>query len=218
METRCEVTSITPTKSIARNWNTWLAALAAAALAVAVHVGAISVPFLYDDYFYVETNESIRDPGNAARLWLSAYPPGHAEQGLYRPATATTYLVDHAVFGLDAKGFHITNVALHAAATFLFTLVLSLLSRSPPAACIGGLLFAVHAVHTEAVAWIVGRAEVLAGIFCFATTLLWIAYRRGGRLLLEPKHGLEEITVQRGVRARKRIPRAAQRGDRSANG
>jgi tetratricopeptide (TPR) repeat protein len=158
------------------------AVLAAAVLAVIVYAGVFDAPFLYDDNTYVKDNRLIASLGNLPRAFTSSYPPDLSEAGLYRPLTTISFMLDHAVGGLDPHLFHISNALLHALATALFVLILQRTVASGTVALAAGLLFAAHPVHTEAVAWIVGRAEVLAGVFTFAAVLLWISFRRTGKV------------------------------------
>src|SRR6185503_5189362 len=86
-----------------------------------------------------------------------------------------SYLVDHAVlgYGTNALGYHVENVLLHlACAALVYGLVWRLVGRLWPALVAGGL-FALHPVTTEAVTYVVGRADllatlgVLAGMLCY---------------------------------------------------
>src|SRR5262245_43097911 len=96
--------------------------------------------------------------------------------GLYRPLTVLSYLLDRAVLGHGdrAFGYVVENVALHAGgAVLVYALVWHLVRRQWPATA-AALLFAVHPITTEAVTNVVGRADllavvgVLAGVFCWA--------------------------------------------------
>jgi tetratricopeptide (TPR) repeat protein len=158
-----------------------LLALLAGAVALALYWPTRSAPFVYDDVPYVRDNASIQRTDRWLELWTLPYPPSRPELGLYRPVTATTYMADFARSGGAAPAFHATNVWLHAAASALAVLLVSQWGASRPAAAAAGVLFAVHPVHSEAVAWIVGRAEVLAAIGVMASALSWGWFRRRGR-------------------------------------
>ncbi len=129
--------------------------------------------FAYDDVPIVAENPRVRslDP---AGIWLTdwwgAAPDSSAfvsptRDRLYRPLTLFSFALNHAVAGLSTTALHATNVLLHALAAALVWLLGWRLLRDPSAALLGGLLFAVHPVHVEAVAGLVGRAEILATIF-----------------------------------------------------
>merc|ERR1719383_311263 len=76
----------------------------------------------------------------------------------------------------DPWGFHATNVALHSAVTLLFTLLARSFFVADVPTAFAGLLFAAHPVHTEAVAGIVGRADVGACLFYFLSLAAYMKY------------------------------------------
>ena len=88
--------------------------------------------------------------------------------GYYRPVVNTTFAVEYALFGKGPGGYHLTNVLLHVGVSCGVVAVVSSLSGSALAAVLAGLVFAVHPVHAESVAWISGRTDLLACLF-----MLW---------------------------------------------
>lgn len=94
----------------------------------------------------------------------------------YRPLCVLTFRLNYYLGGLDPWGYHLGNVLCHAATTALFThLARRLLVRTFPT-LVAGLLFAAHPIHTEAVAGVVGRADVLACLFYLLTLLCYLRY------------------------------------------
>ena len=75
-----------------------------------------------------------------------------------------SYALDHAVWGFRPEGFHLTNVLLYACIVAAFYLV-SRKTVGEEAAFLSALLFAVHPIHAEAVAWVSGRKDLLAAFF-----------------------------------------------------
>jgi tetratricopeptide (TPR) repeat protein len=122
-------------------------------------------PFLYDDRAYVVENYQVTEAEHTLESLTTSYPPGSPGQALYRPLVTLSYALDHALAGLDPRLFHLTNVVLHAGASLAAYFLLR--AWVPAAAAWAAMLFAVHPVHAEAVSWIVGRAEVLCGLFLF---------------------------------------------------
>jgi len=115
--------------------------------------------------------------GNLARIfttdyWTGAGPSDAADPGLYRPLTVFTYALNYRASGLSAAAFHATNVALHAATALVLFLFAGELLGSAAAAFAAASIFAVHPIHVEAVAGIVGRAEILVALFALAA--LWV--------------------------------------------
>lgn len=117
--------------------------------------------------------------------------------GHYIPVTWLTFALDHAVWGMNPFGYHLTNVLLHGlnAALFFFVAV-RLLARATAwtaptlrmAGVIATLFFAVHPLRAESVAWVTERRDVLSGFFFLLSVLgyLMAEERAGGkrRLLL----------------------------------
>lgn len=152
----------------------WVAVVAA----VLVYLPALRNRWALDDHAVVENNpaaHSIRGALGAAFSPYWPYKDGFSA-GLYRPATTLSYAVDWSVAGNRPWWFHLTNILLHALATGLVVLV-ALGWLGPPGALAAGLVFATHAVHVEAVANVVGRAETLAGIGVLAAVLAARRYR-----------------------------------------
>jgi len=157
------------------------AALCATAvvLAVVAYAGAVHGPFVYDDRLTVTGNPSIRDLGAPVAIVL---------HDVFRPVVNLSYAVDHALWGLDPLGYHVTNLLLHLLnVVLLFTVARRLLldlgrrrgdGSDGPAALVdlGGFgaaaLLAVHPLMTEAVAYVSGRSELLATLFVLASLLL----------------------------------------------
>jgi tetratricopeptide (TPR) repeat protein len=154
--------------------NVRLGALAAALLAVATFAGTMGYEFVYDDHAVVRANPAADAPGDWRAIALTPSWGG----GGYRPLTTWTFAVTHAVSGSWAGGQHAANVALHAAVAALVVVVAGALGTSPPVATLAGVLFAVHPVHADAVASIVGRAELLCALFVLLAVL---AQLRGSR-------------------------------------
>ena len=117
---------------------------------------------------------------------------------LYRPVTLISYMFDYAVLGdgQNPIGYHWTNYFLHAINVLLvFELALLLFRCREPAFWAAGL-WAVHPIHTEAVTYIAGRADLLAGMFVLGGALLYArASAWQGRKLLAAAAGLFAIAT-----------------------
>jgi len=153
-----------------------------------VYLNSLGNRFVFDDHSIVDQNPLIRDLRNAGRFFGSSYWPeseGGAKKGLYRPLAMFSYALDYAVWKLNPFGYHLFNTLVHSLNCILLFLIASFLLRRyggglyepDRAAAAASLLFSVHAVHTEAVTGIVGRAELLAGVFFLTAFLLYIKGR-----------------------------------------
>ncbi|MCZ6786919.1 MAG: tetratricopeptide repeat protein [Planctomycetota bacterium] len=101
----------------------------------------------------------------------------------YLPFYGLSYWVDAQVFGEAPAGYHFANALWHVASSFaVFCLLGRLLGRAGPAA-LGAVLFLLHPVHVESVAWIAGRKELLSGFFFFLAWLFHLKEKRGATLL-----------------------------------
>jgi tetratricopeptide (TPR) repeat protein len=140
-------------------------------LAVLAHLNTIPNRPVLDDGWAIFDNPVVRDPSRMLealrRPWGGgAAPPTVA--GLWRPLTTLTFALNHAAGGRAPWGYHLVNVLLHAlAALALWALARRLAAaiapaRAEAAALVAGALFSVHPVHVEAVAGLVGRAELLS--------------------------------------------------------
>jgi hypothetical protein len=158
---------------VTRTGAAWLAAGAAAL----IYLPALGNKFPLDDGAIVERNPAAHSVGAAARAFGHSYwPPEHAA-GQWRPLVILSFAADWQVSRGSAVWLHAVNLLWHAAATALLVLVLA--AYVPVAAALAGaLLFAVHPVHVEAVANLVGRAEPMAAAFLFLALLIGRALRR----------------------------------------
>jgi hypothetical protein len=147
------------------------------AVAVVPFLGSLGADFTYDDRWIIVENPRVHDLGRIPDLFTTNYWGDADNGGLYRPLTLVTFAVQHALHGLAPFGYHLVNVALHAAVSLLVLLLAA--RRLPVASAVAaGALFAVHPVHTEAVAGVVGRAELLAA--CGVLSALLLASPRDG--------------------------------------
>lgn len=152
-----------------------LLGLAVFALAIGVYANSLGNGFAFDDEWIIAGNERVHGIERLPEAVSSPYwPSSAARMALYRPVVVATYAVDWELWNGSPVGFHAVNVALHGAASVLVLLLLLRLGFTTTAGLAGAAVFAVHPVHTEAVANVVGRAEVLATIFFLLGCLLYL--------------------------------------------
>jgi tetratricopeptide (TPR) repeat protein len=96
----------------------------------------------------------------------------------YQPVTMLTYMAEYRLFGLDSAAYHRTNLLVHICnAIIVFLLILSL-RESRAAAFVAALLFAIHPLRVESVAWIAERKDVLSAFFYLLSLLLYVKFLR----------------------------------------
>jgi len=126
----------------------------------------------WDDYETVARNPLLNPP--TARSLTAFWTRPHGD--LYIPVTYTVWAGVAATPGADAQHFHLFNVILHAAAAMLAYGVLEMLTRNRAAALIGAMLFALHPVQVESVAWVSGMKDVLFGVLALAAIYEYLKF------------------------------------------
>jgi hypothetical protein len=99
----------------------------------------------------------------------------------YAPLTTLSLLVDHTLFGLQAGGYHFTNVVLHAVNVVLVAWLVSRLTASRSLGLATAAVFAVHPVQIETVAWVSSRKTLLCSLCMLASCLCWLRAERTAR-------------------------------------
>ncbi len=163
------------------------------ALVVAVVTAAAFAPALgngwvdFDDQTNFLDNAQFRGLAPANLWWMLTT----THLGPWQPLSWLTLALDHAVWGLDARGYHLTNIAWHVANALLFhRLARRLLlragvdaARAEGAAVFGALFWAVHPLRVESVAWVTERRDLVAGCFVLLTLLVYVGRPGGPRPL-----------------------------------
>lgn len=130
--------------------------------------------FIWDDDEYVTDNRNLQDATGLGRIWTD---PATSPQ--YYPLVFTSFWVERQLFGPGPTAHHVTNVALHVLNALLVWAVLARLGVG--VAFMTGLVFALHPVHVESVAWITERKNVLSGAFFLAALLAYLSFALPGR-------------------------------------
>lgn len=160
-----------------------LAWMAIAILAVLASLTGIRNGFALDDVHIIFENHRVHALTEAWRLFGQTYWPPEEGASLYRPLTMLAFSVQWVIGHGSPLPFHLTNILLYAAVSVaLYRLALLLVPR--PAAIVGAALFAVHPVHTEVVANIVGQAELWVALLGIVAVSRYIRARRAGSLSL----------------------------------
>lgn len=143
------------------------AAVFAFLMGAAVYGNTLGADFTLDDVPIIQENTVIRDLGKWRDYFTTNYwgeSAKYNDKSLYRPLTILSYALNYAAHENKPKGYHAVNIVLHGVASALVVLMLAAMFGDVISAAIAGVLFAVHPIHTEAVAGIVGRAEIMAAI------------------------------------------------------
>jgi len=100
----------------------------------------------------------------------------HGLLGIWMPFTILTYLLDAEWYGDWAGGYHLTNVAIHTLNALILYFALRALTRQPSRSFFVALLFAVHPLRAESVAWIAERKDLTCGFFWCLAMLAYARY------------------------------------------
>ena len=171
-----------------------------------VYLGALHNGFVeWDDGPYILDNPHIRSFDAALFKW--AFFDFYSAN--WHPLTWISHAVDYALWGLNPLGHHLTNIILHAMNTFLVVLLAGRLldaygkgragSGQPSflddrtaliAAGVTGLLFGLHPVHVESVAWVAERKDLLCGLFFLLSLMAYIRHAAGSAVGTDNRAGL----------------------------
>ncbi|MDX1928359.1 MAG: tetratricopeptide repeat protein [Pirellulaceae bacterium] len=124
-------------------------------LAVAIYFPALRGEFIWDDVkIYIVENELMNDPYGIFKFWFSSEPVD------YFPLTYTSFWIEWQMVEADPLLYHLTNLVLHAVTSFVIYLLL--VELKVPWALWLALLFLVHPIQVESVAWVSQRKTVLS--------------------------------------------------------
>lgn len=146
----------------------WAALAIVLVITLGIFLPVLRGEFLsWDDDVYVTANSTVQslDGANLSRI-LGGFVSGN-----YQPVVLVSYALDHAIYGLDPRGFHATQLFLHLACTALAFFWLRRLSGSLTAAAVGAAFFAWHPMRVESVAWVSDRKDLLAACFVLGSML-----------------------------------------------
>jgi len=146
---------------------------------VASYHGALHGGFVFDDFPQIVDNPDIASWRELPHLftvgvWHTEGDPGT----LYRPAAFVTWLIEHSLVGLHPLLYHLDNIVLHFICSLLVFFIVRELLSDERAGILTALLFAAHPVHTEAVAWIACRMELMYSLCVLLA--FWIFIRKPG--------------------------------------
>jgi hypothetical protein len=142
------------------------------AAAFAVHAPALRGTFLSDDFGYIVTNPWIQTPSLAnLKAILDPWGDPAAYTINYAPVHLLLHSLQWTLFGADTLGYHVTNVALHAATSLLLGVLLLRTGLPRSFALFGAALFLLHPANVEAVAWIFQLKTIVALLLALAALL-----------------------------------------------
>lgn len=150
--------------------------------ALAIYANTLGNGFVYDDKDTIVNNTLINDLTNLPKLFDKKEYFARSGEASYRPVVTLTYFLDYAIYGLNPRGYHLTNILLHTANVVLLYLFLASLNKEPEEFVnryklrhlFVALLFVTHPALTEAVNAISYREDLLTFLFYMTTLNLYL--------------------------------------------
>jgi hypothetical protein len=127
----------------------------------------------FDDHLYVTDNSHIH---SGITLDGFRWAFSTKDTGLWNPLVWISFMLDYQLHGLNAGGYHLTNVILHLMSTLLLFWLFNRMTGAIWRSAFVAALFALHPLHVESVAWIVERKDVLSAFFWMLTLCLYVYY------------------------------------------
>ena len=143
--------------------------VALCAMVAVSHYPALLAGFVLDDNIFTEA-PAVHAWSGLWNIWFS--PADIEREGHYWPIMYTMFWLEHKLWGLAPFGYHVVNVLLYMVSVLLLWRLLRRLAV--PGAWAVAAVFAVHPMHVESVAWVIGRKDLLCGLFYMAAALCWI--------------------------------------------
>jgi len=135
---------------------------------LAAYFPSLRGDFLWDDAGHV-TNPELQPWSGLRRIWFEA---GVTQQ--YYPLLHSAFWLEHRLWGDATLGYHLVNVLWHALSACLLVAILRRLAV--PGALFAAMVFALHPVCVESVAWISEQKNTLSTLFCLAAALAWLRF------------------------------------------
>jgi len=129
----------------------------------------------FDDPLYLEENRFV-PMGLSKESIIWAFTDGISTTGYWAPLTLLTLLLDYQIYGMQAGGYHLTNLLLHCITTLLLFLFFRRITGALWSSFLVAILFAIHPLHVESVAWVSARKDVLSTLFWILTLWAYAKY------------------------------------------
>ncbi|MBU4405109.1 MAG: glycosyltransferase family 39 protein, partial [Acidobacteria bacterium] len=127
----------------------------------------------FDDTAYLTANPLVRSlaPANIKQIFTTTRP-----HTLFSPLVTLTFALEYKLWELDPRGYHAVNLFLHILNALLVFFLIRNVSRSPATAFFTSLLFAIHPLRVESVAWVTERKDLLFTFFFLLALQCYIRY------------------------------------------
>lgn len=151
-----------------------------------VFLNSLTGEFVYDDSFQILKNPTLQSAANIPAMFTQGVwqfmtsDPSKAVGLYYRPMFNSLLIVNYQLFGFSPFGWHLVSLLLHLAATFLVYRLIRAWDQPREVAILAALLFGVHPIHVESVAWVSGVPDPLAAVFVLLALIFHERYVKDG--------------------------------------
>ncbi len=130
------------------------------------YVNTLKNDFVWDDVFFIVNNNYIKDLDFIPQYFYEAKTYASIpDYYIFRPLRTFVFALEYKLWGLNPRGFHLISIILHLLNVIIIYFLISKLTSNRRLGFITALIFSVHPVQTEAVAWVKGQDDLLASIF-----------------------------------------------------
>ncbi len=154
--------------------NNILGAVLLLLLVLAAYGPALHAGFIWDDDMFITDNETLQSADGLRVIWTEPAKNPH-----FYPLLMTLFRVMYQLWGANPAGYHLVTVLFHAGAALLFWRLL--LAVGARGAFLAAMVFALHPVHVQSVAWATELKNTMSGVFYLAALLAWAREDRLGR-------------------------------------
>ena len=161
------------------------------AITALAYLNALDGQFVYDDRLQILKNPTLNSLANIPRMFTQGVwqflnlSDKTAAGRYYRPIFNIALIINHQLFGLEVFGWHLFSIVVHIGVVYLVYRLARQWKLSTEVAMAAALLFGVHPVHSESVAWAAALPDPLAAVFILCSLLLYERYYHGqGRKLI----------------------------------
>jgi len=160
----------------------WILPFSVIGLTLGAYVGTVRFRFVFDDHGQIIGNSYVQFWRHVpkyfiSQVWANIFP--RQAGNYYRPLFLLWLRINDALFGFNPHGWHAAALLLHVISTILVYFLFRKLIARPEVAAFGALVFGLHPIHAEVVAWISGATESLLAVFFLAAFLAYLKSREG---------------------------------------
>ncbi|MBU1852719.1 MAG: tetratricopeptide repeat protein [Candidatus Omnitrophica bacterium] len=151
-------------------------------LGLGVYVNSLNNKFVWDDEDLVRNNTFIKKWDYLPEIFTQDVEAGVGKRSsLYHPLQIFTYRLDYSLWRLNVSGYHLTNILLHILVGLAVYWLIAILYKDALLSLITSILFIIHPIHSEAIAYISGRSDSLFMLFMLASFICYIKYINSGK-------------------------------------